>query len=98
MLLLLPEQEILTLWPGDADTEDGWVSTAWAQHPGRGRDRDDDSGVQTRENGAGPVCLHRAPPLSRHPVTWAESDQGEEQRGSGRGGHGQGVLPLWPHS
>ena len=29
--------------------------------------------------------------LSPHPVTCAESDQGEEQRGPGHGGHGQGV-------
>ena len=39
------------------------------------------------------MCLPRALPLSPHPVTCAESDQGEEQRGPGRGGHGQGVLP-----
>ena len=28
-----------------------------------------------------------------HPVTCAESNQGEEQRPPGHGGHGQGVLP-----
>ena len=39
------------------------------------------------------VRLPRALPLSPHPVTCAESDQGEEQRGPGHGGHGQGVLP-----
>ena len=46
-LLLLPEQVMETLWPRDPDTDDGWVSTAWAQHPGRARDRDGDSGVKT---------------------------------------------------
>ena len=39
------------------------------------------------------MSLPRAPPLSPHPVNCAESAQGEEQRGSGHGGHGQGVLP-----
>ena len=39
------------------------------------------------------VRLPRALPLFPHPVTCAESDQGEEQRGPGHGGHGQGVLP-----
>ena len=38
------------------------------------------------------MSLPRALPLSPHPVTCAESDQGEEQRGPGHGGHGQGVL------
>ena len=57
-----------------------------------GRDRDGDLGVQTREEGAAPVSLPRALPLSPHPVTCAESDQCEEQRGPGHGGHGQGVL------
>ena len=37
--------------------------------------------------------LLRALPLSPHPVTSAESDQSEEQRPPGHGGHGQGVLP-----
>ena len=57
-----------------------------------GRDRDGDLGVQTREEGAAPVSLPRALPLSLHPVTCTESDQGEEQREPGHGGHGQGVL------
>ena len=35
----------------------------------------------------------RARPLSPHPVTCADSDQSEEQRPPGHGGHGQGVLP-----
>ena len=39
------------------------------------------------------MCFPRALPLSPHPVTCAERDQGEEQRAPGRGGHGQGVLP-----
>ena len=39
------------------------------------------------------MCFPRALPLSPHPVTCAESDQGEEQRAPGHGGHGQGVLP-----
>ena len=39
------------------------------------------------------MCLPRALPLSPHPVTCAESDQREAQRGPGHGGHGQGVLP-----
>ena len=39
------------------------------------------------------MSLPRAPPLSPHPVNCAENDQGEEQRGPGHGGHGQGVLP-----
>ena len=39
------------------------------------------------------MSLPQALPLSLHPVTCAESDQGEKQRGPGHGGHGQGVLP-----
>ena len=39
------------------------------------------------------MCLPPALPLSPHPVTCAESDQREAQRGPGHGGHGQGVLP-----
>ena len=39
------------------------------------------------------MSLPRALPLSPHPVTCAENDQGEEQRGPGHGGHGPGVLP-----
>ena len=38
------------------------------------------------------MCLSKTSPLAPHPVTCAESDQGEEQRGPGHGGHGQGVL------
>ena len=38
------------------------------------------------------LSLPRPHPLSPHPVTCAESAQGDEQRGPGHGGH-VGVLP-----
>ena len=39
------------------------------------------------------MSLPETLPLSPHPVTCAESDQGEEQRAPGHGGHGQVFLP-----
>ena len=82
---------MLTLWPGDADTEGGWVRTAWAQDPGRGETEMVTRG--SRHKSREPCESSQGLPLSPHPVTCAESDQAEEQRAPGRGGHGQGVLP-----
>ena len=93
MLDLLPVQEMVTLCRGAPDTEDGWVSTDWAQEPGRGRDTEMVMlGLGTRGGIEVPCGLPGSPLLSPHPGTCAVSEEGEEERGPGHGGDDHRVL------